>query len=167
MFFMNNTGVTKYAGFAVLGFVVGALLMFVAGKAFAPSEVETIATTTPETVVTSNGSTDAPEGVLTVATQSAGVQVVATNVTLPEDGWLVVHEVTDAHVGNALGAARRDAGFYDTVSIELLRNTLPQTEYAVVVYADNGNKIFEIKSDLPVINSMGNPLIATFRTAVE
>lgn len=164
---MNNTGVTKYASFALLGFVIGALVMFVAGKAFAPSEVEHTATTTPETVAIGDGTVIVPEGILTVALQSAGAQVVVTNVTLPEDGWLVVHEITDAHVGNALGAARRDAGFYDVVSIELLRNTLPQTEYAVVVYADNGNKIFEIKTDLPVINSTGDPVMSTFRTAVE
>jgi len=168
---MKETPFPKYAALMLGGFIVGVLLMVVAQKALAPSE-EMLDTPNDSTEMTqeTNG-TDTPmvsgmqDAFFTVAGQAAGSNVVVTNVEMPEDGWLVVHEVSDGHVGNALGAARRDKGSYDSVNIELLRGTTPGSEYMVVLYADNGNKVFELKTDLPVVNTNGDPVMHAFTTS--
>lgn len=94
--------------------------------------------------------------------QVAGRAVTATNVTLPVVGWLAVHEVRSGGViGNILGAARREAGTYESVIINLLRGTTPDGEYAIIVYADNGNREFDLKADLPIAQN-GAPVVARF-----
>lgn len=104
------------------------------------------------------------EGLATVLTQPSGSQVIVQNVALEVPGWLVIHEVTDGLIGNALGAARRDAGSHDNVSIDLLRETMPGQTYALILYRDNGNKTFEIHGDMPMVDTSGVPLVTTFET---
>jgi hypothetical protein len=57
-----------------------------------------------------------------------------------------------------------DGGAHTDVSVELLRATEPGGSYAVILYTDNGNKEFEIRGDLPVIDTVGNPVMQSFRT---
>lgn len=161
---MPQTPAPRYALLVLAGFIVGVLVMVFAEKAIAPAhnEVEQ-----PATVVSTSTPTTTDNANLQVLSQDAGESVRVSRVSLPEDGWLVVHEVEAGHVGNALGALRRDKGEYTDMAIELLRATLPGKEYAVILYADNANKIFEIKKDLPIINSDGAPVMVTFKTELE
>jgi hypothetical protein len=101
---------------------------------------------------------------ITVKEQMPGGTVSVEYVEISEDGWVVVHETEAGHVLNALGAARLDVGTHDDVLIELLRETNPGGTYAIILYTDNGNKEFEIRGDLPMIDVEGNPVMQSFRT---
>lgn len=165
---------------------------FIAGIAFAllligawyvlypqHTEAPTTTTETPEVPVAGTKPDDtsifsgAPESftqsgnTVSVRNQRAGSSVVVDTATLATDGWVVVHEeILDGVIGNALGAARRNAGTYTDVAVELLRNTQPNKHYWVAVYADNGDKIFSLKDDAPLFGTMGELLLAGF-TATE
>ena len=108
--------------------------------------------------------TGTDSGTLTVVTQTPGLEARVQRMSASRAGWVVVHEVEGGHVVNALGARRIDAGVHEDVAIELLRATEPGREYAVILYADNGNREFEVRGDLPMIDTKGNPLMQTFRT---
>ncbi len=99
-----------------------------------------------------------------VRDQAAGPSVLIEAVGLPRAGWVVVHEMIGSHIGNALGAARRDAGVHSLVSVELLRNTATTSPYAVILYEDDGDREFELRTDLPILAAEGDPLIAMFTT---
>jgi DNA-binding beta-propeller fold protein YncE len=101
---------------------------------------------------------------VTVTDQMPGGAVSVERVEINEDGWVVVHETEAGHVLNALGAARLDAGTHESVRVDLLRETNPGGTYAIILYTDNGNKEFEIRGDLPMIDAEGNPVMQSFRT---
>lgn len=101
---------------------------------------------------------------ISMKTQTAAMSVLVDRVALNTSGWIVVHEVEGGHVLNALGAKRLDAGEHAGVLIELLRATEPGRAYAIILYSDNGNKEFEVRGDLPMIDKSGDPLMETFRT---
>ena len=110
----------------------------------------------------STGSTDSGAA-LSVSDQPAGHAVVIAHVSLSVVGWIAVHEVSATGViGNVLGAARRNPGSYDNVVVDLLRATVPNGRYAVILYADNGNKIFDLKGDQPILGSDGKPIMSEF-----
>lgn len=87
------------------------------------------------------------DGDVSVSDQPAGRAVVVDAATLPAIGWIVVHELRGGEIGNALGAARREAGAHQRVVVDLLRGTEPEKSYAVVLYADNGNREFDLRAD--------------------
>ncbi len=108
------------------------------------------------------GTVQRDAGEITVSSQPAGRAVVVSQVVLPQKGWVVVHESNGGELSNALGAARRDAGQYNGVVVELLRNTEPDKNYFVVLYADNGNNTFELKEDVPFSDESGAVLKRSF-----
>ncbi len=77
-------------------------------------------------------------------------------------GWVVIHEIKDGMMANALGAARRDSGEYADIKVYLLRSTVQGGTYAVVLYNDNGDKQFSIKTDNPLTDSNGKYVMSTF-----
>lgn len=99
---------------------------------------------------------------LALTNQPAGDVVMVARVELPQDGWLVVHEVVDGHVANALGAARKDAGTYEDIPIELLRKTDSGGSYVVILYVDDHDKEFDLKNDIPIVDPTGNPVMQQF-----
>lgn len=103
-------------------------------------------------------------GTLQIVIQTSGTQVHVKRVTVERAGWVAIHEIEGGHVLNALGARRLDAGTHNDIVVELLRATEPGREYAAILYVDNGNKEFEVRGDLPMIDVKGNPLMQTFRT---
>ncbi|MDP2650185.1 MAG: hypothetical protein Q8P16_01335 [bacterium] len=121
-----------------------------------PSPANGTATSTPE-----NGAI-AETGVILVADQKAGSPVMVRSVTLESDGWIVVHEERSGVVGNALGAVRRDAGAYIDVRIPLLRPTAEGARYFVVLYRDNGDRMFNLADDFPIRDENDEPLFTSF-----
>jgi hypothetical protein len=97
-----------------------------------------------------------------VSDQAAGGHVVVYDAHLSQDGWIVIHEVVNGHVANALGAALRNAGEYEQVEVQLLRGTEAGRAYVVVLYADNGNRQFDIRADQPLLDAVGDPIIQSF-----
>jgi len=101
-----------------------------------------------------------------VSNQPAGKAVVVSGVDLPQESWIVVHEVIAGHIANALGAALRPSGMHENVIVDLLRQTEPENQYAIVLYADNGNRTFELRTDQPILNRDGDPIIRTFTAQI-
>lgn len=103
-----------------------------------------------------------------VSDQAGGSVVVIDEVVMPEAGWVVVHEMRDGHIGNALGAGRvREAGDYSDFEVPLLRSTGVQERYIVVLYSDNGNGEFDINVDLPIVDAFGEAMVAEFETIAQ
>lgn len=92
-----------------------------------------------------------------IANQAAGDAVLLGEIAFPVvEGWVAVHETTAGDLGNALGAARFNtaAGLIPT-SIPLLRSTVVDGTYAVVFYTDNGDRIFDLRTDARLVNAQG------------
>lgn len=92
------------------------------------------------------------DDILQVGAQSAGSVVSVSRVNVPPPGvWVVVGEIREGMVWRALGAARvRDTT--NDVRIDLLRPTVPGEEYAVLLYRDDGDEVFELRGDSAYID---------------
>lgn len=100
-------------------------------------------------------------GSIVVSNQPAGAKVLVDRAVLDEDGWVVIHEGTASHIGNALGAARFDKGEHSGV-VELLRATMKGEMYRAVLYRDNGDREFSLDSDFPFLENGNQPVLTTF-----
>ncbi|MCW9054733.1 MAG: hypothetical protein OQJ98_02015 [Candidatus Pacebacteria bacterium] len=98
---------------------------------------------------------------IVVPDQRPGTQVFIDTAILSEDGWVVIHEGTASEIGNALGAARFDAGEHSGV-VDLLRATEPGTLYRAVLYRDNGDREFNLDEDFPFLQDGNQPVLSTF-----
>ncbi len=99
---------------------------------------------------------------VSVSDQLAGFTVQIDTVTLAKDGWIVIAEDVDGEPLYLLGASRRDAGTYENVGVELLRNTEEGNTYYAVIYTDDGDKEFDNKKDMPLMTGDGNPVMDAF-----
>jgi len=100
-----------------------------------------------------------------VMSQSAGDTVMVAKVDVPAPGvWVAVEEYQDGMLGNVLGAQRVTAPL-DNVTVSLLRNTIPGAEYAVVLYRDNGDGLFDQDTDSVYVDfDTGERVVAPFAT---
>lgn len=116
-----------------------------------------------EVVEEENTNDEVVSEILAVGAQTAGSVVTLENVNVPPPGvWAVVAQMRDGMIWSALGATRvRDTTA--NVRIELLRPALSGTEYAVVLYRDDGDEIFELRGDSAYIDYLsGEPVTASF-----
>lgn len=182
---LNKTHKTilSFAG----GFLIGALIIWawsvilkqprldVPAETTAPSDMEApngdvsdgsgviIGETITETNASTNTENDTPARIL-VSAQDAGATVLLDSLTLPLNGWAVVHEEQAGYIGNALGAVRKDVGTYNDVRVSLLRSTEPATRYWVVLYSDNGDRLFNLRDDFPIRDANSDPVLNAFTT---
>jgi len=103
-------------------------------------------------------------GDIQVVDQVSGGTVQVANVNMPKLGWVVVHEIRDGIIYNALGASLRDAGEHSDIAVYLLRHIVPGAEYAVVLYEDDGDRQFSMASDAPIIDADGGFVMSKFKT---
>ncbi len=83
-------------------------------------------------------------GSISVLDQPAGDTVTVESVTVPPPGvWVAVREISAGDLGNVLGAARVNGPRSD-ISIPLLRATESGRTYAVQLYRDDANDVFDI-----------------------
>lgn len=111
----------------------------------APKAVDVVATAS---VVTGEGSIE-------VEDQAAGQVVKIKDVTFPADaGWIGVRDFDNGQLGGLLGVARwNDAEGLKPSEVSLLRATVAGRTYAVVFYADNGDKRFDLAVDAQIGNT--------------
>ncbi len=180
MFFLYNRDMNKSQRIIIsffVGFLTGLLIVWVwnvysSSQRFTPKTQKTIPSnvitkktdTSTSTIENTDSSAVTPSTIIDVSDQSAGNTVKVSHITLANDGWIVVHEARGGFIANALGAARKDAGKYSDITISLMRNTEPKKEYWVVLYKDNGDRIFDLNTDFPVRDSKNNPIINSFYT---
>ena len=102
-------------------------------------------------------------GAISVANQSAGMEVIVESVTVPPPGvWVAVREVIGNNLGNVLGATRVTSP-RSNLPISLLRATEPSLSYAVQLYRANGDGVFDLTTDSVYIDfTTGMPVIEHF-----
>lgn len=97
-----------------------------------------------------------------VPDQKAGTRVIVSYVVFDDDGWVVIHEGTASHIGNALGATRFDAGEGSGV-VELLRPIVAGSIYRAILYHDNGDREFSLDTDFPFLQNGNQPVVTMFK----
>lgn len=164
---MNDTGNRVIVGIVAVLLIIGAWYL---GTTFKPSSVSKSATSGENmTDTSSSGSSgvtvSTPIATVTVGgeavsvkDQPAGSFVVVESANLSQEGWVAVRDAS----GRTLGAARLDAGAHSAVQVELLRGTEAGQKYQVLLYADNGDKEFDLHTDTLVMNSDGSVAGASF-----
>lgn len=101
--------------------------------------------------LTTNSSPSAEsDSVVMVVDQGAGGVVSVASVETDASVWVVVREDKNGVLGNILGATRIDAGNSNNVVVNLLRPTVAGQVYQVVLFADDGDKKFDHKIDVPL-----------------
>lgn len=95
---------------------------------------------------------------VSVQDQPAGSVVSVASATVPQTGWVAVRDEN----GRVLGAARLEAGSHALVQVELLRATETGGRYQVLLYVDDGDKVFDLHKDTLVINADGSVSGAAF-----
>ncbi len=154
------------------GVVVGAALMWVAVDGMEASPENRAPDTNKENTITKSKEANVQDSTkdnvainsdaIDVLNQPAGRAVLVRSVTLTATSWLAVRDTnTDGSVGNILGAVRRDAGDHTDIIVDLLRSTEPDRKYVVTVIADNGDGVFDPKTDTSPSDASA-PIIATF-----
>lgn len=98
-----------------------------------------------------------------VNNQLAGDRVLLENITLSQSGWAAVHEDINGDLGNVLGAQRFNAGS-NSGYVELLRNTETGNLYYIILYKDNGDGKFDLKTDTAFVNDFEEVILETFKT---
>lgn len=104
---------------------------------------------------------------VSVEDQEPGNSVMVQSLTLGTDGWVVIHDDMSGKPGHILGARRLNAGTYAGQSVELLKETEEGQVYYVMLHADDGDKKFDYRVDLPVKNETGNPVMMRFVAAAK
>ncbi len=106
-------------------------------------------------------------GSISVADQDAGAVVTLGAFTMPVDNaWIVVHELNaGGTLGNALGASRysKTEGLIPK-TVELLRSTEAGKTYHVVLYSENGDRVFDLKEDALITTEGGDRIEDAFKT---
>ncbi len=99
---------------------------------------------------------------ITVATQTAGVQVAVSNISVSVPTWVVVLANVDGKPGNALGAQMFFPG-QSAGTIDLLVKTVAGQSYFVGQFVDNGDHRFSRADDTQVNTVAGSPMLTSFR----
>jgi len=109
-----------------------------------------------------DASGDFSKKIIVVKDQPAGFKVIVDSVSLENVGWVAIHEDRDGELGNILGAYRFENGTHSG-EVELLRNTVEGGTYYAVIYNDDGDREFDHKKDVPLVDGLGNEIISEFK----
>ena len=162
----NNVSMTTTVIVAIVALIIGFVGGWMVGDKGAPAQSEntpaTQNTTTPtggvgivigdsSSALNSGSSMSAPSvAAITVDNQKAGAAVLVSLVSSDASAWLAVRENNNGLVGNILGAKRIDVGTSGNVEIPLLRSTEAGKSSYVVLFKDNGDRMFDFKTDPPM-----------------
>ena len=95
---------------------------------------------------------------VTAGDQKAGQSVMVDSVSAEHLTWVAVRDSK----GWVLGAARVEAGAHNDLSVPLLRATAAGGDYEVVLYVDDGDKLFDLHKDTLITNTNDGAVSATF-----
>lgn len=169
----NNAIVVGIVGLVlglVLGLVIGNSGAGVKSPLLNSAKIDKDASITEDTKL-KNGLTmisDIPSGTsvesqsaILVNNQLAGDLVTVASVETDTMSWVVVREDSNGILGNILGASRIDSGDSNNIVVPLLRPTVAGQTYKIVLFEDNGDRVFDHKIDLPM-TSGGVLITSTF-----
>lgn len=149
----------------VAGIMLGALLAgawFLDGSLIpAPSTSSfTAENSTPE-------SQEQASGAVSVVDQPSGGSVTIESVTVSPPGvWVAVREMSGGVLGNVLGA-ERVSGPRSAVVVSLLRATEPNRRYAVQLYRDDANGVFDATTNSVYVDFTTSAPVITYFTTIE
>lgn len=161
----NNVSMTTTVIVAIVALIIGFVGGWMVGGKNTPAGSENTAkseNTTPtggasvvigdsSNALNSGSSMSAPSvAAITVDNQKAGAAVSVSLVSSDASAWLAVRENNNGLVGNILGAKRIDVGTSGNVEVPLLRATEAGKSYYVVLFKDNGDRMFDFKTDPPM-----------------
>jgi hypothetical protein len=95
--------------------------------------------------------------------QRAGDAVTIQTISVAAPTWVVVYENHDGKPGNALGATLFEPEMHSG-TVLLLRPTVAGSSYFVGEQRDDGDKIFSLHADTPVVRQDGSQLLVSFTT---
>jgi hypothetical protein len=150
----NRTSIS----FLVLGLILGFIIGYVSTDVEEPeheedtSSIEESAalvesTDTKQSNVVPVQTVEVKDILVKTVSQAAGNRVVVPTVNTPAVSWIAVREDRNGELWSILGARRVQPGLHQNVSVPLLRNTIPDTLYHVVVYEEDGDGLFDHKAD--------------------
>ena len=108
--------------------------------------------------ITMSPTTMASGEAISIASQTTGMTIAVSSLTLSQPGWIAVRDSS----GRTLGAAWFDTGTRTGVSVPLLRGTSAGQSYQALLYADDGDHQFDLRSDILITNSDGSVAGTTF-----
>lgn len=115
------------------------------------------------------------EGKLEVSDQLPGTVVYVKNVNLPQGGWVVIHQPDSAGLlGPVIGYEYFDP-LTHAGTVTLTAPTVEGGQYLAVLYADNGNKIWDVGAlapdgsgkDQAMTNASGLLIGVSFRATAD
>lgn len=153
--FTETQNTTQWVVYGAVGLIIiGAVFFFMQRSSVPEAEIplvdlagaeieqeEVDEPTRPSQAVTTTASGES----VSVENQAAGSSVVITSMHLTRESWVAVRDAA----GWVLGAARFAPGT-TSGTVRLLRETEAGQNYAVIIYIDNGNRIFDIYEDAVV-----------------
>jgi len=146
----------------IAGMMLGALLV---GAYFLGSDSASLLASTASFTATSTELSAKGSDAISVVDQPAGDTVMIESIAVPLPRvWVAVREVQGNDLGNVLGATRVN-GSRNSVSISLLRATTPNHSYAIELYRDDGNDVFDLTTNSVYVDfDTGAPVISYFTT---
>jgi len=154
----KNLFSVKIILYIILGFVVGIILgVLIWAPADLPQREKNDPGLTVIPIENRAESNDAVESV----DQSASITALVPYVRVGTTSWVAIRENNGELLGRILGAYKVAAGIHENVVVELLRAMSPHTMYAVVLYTDNGDGVFDHRMDT-LVESEGSPISAAF-----
>jgi hypothetical protein len=165
----DKSNMSAYVGIFVAGIVIGALLGW--GISASKSGTSSTATSTPNGATSQNGNNVDLTGsaigssLVVAATQTAGMSVSVTNVSVAEPTWVVVYEDVNGKPGSVIGA---ELFFPPSMKgktasdIELVRPTIAGNTYYVGQSVDDGDKSYSSKNERKLVGSDGSLLLSKF-----
>ncbi|MCX6787817.1 MAG: hypothetical protein NT108_01475 [Candidatus Kaiserbacteria bacterium] len=153
-------------GFSTNSFIAGVMLgILLTGIWFFRGDLALLPMSSALLHATSTAVTTQESSAISVTKQSAGDTVTVESVTVPPPGvWVAVREITGGDLGNVLGAVHI-SGPLSTINVPLLRATAPDRTYAVELYRDDNNGVFDAAVNSVYIDfDTGARVVAYFTT---
>lgn len=99
---------------------------------------------------------------VSVEDQKPGNNVLIQSLSLAVTGWVVIHDDNNGKPGHILGAHRFNVGTYAGQNVELLKGTEEGKVYYAMLHADDGDRQFDYRVDLPLKDETGNMVMMRF-----
>jgi hypothetical protein len=152
-----------FTGPVIIALVVGIIVGFAVGTYTSPSRIESDSSIDDEATTTDSvsGSVGIDGVEVSVDDQPAGMTVDVYNLQLDKVSWVAVREYDNKTLGYTLGAHRLPAGTYATDQVDVVRPTVAGKTYAVTIFYDNGDLVFDGKTDALAAKD-GQPFVVPF-----
>lgn len=158
----NNERIMLIVIGGLIGFLIG-YAVFGSDKLPADDTSSKGSKTATSTMESMDGMTSDVSFAAHASDQSAGKQVIVSAET-SAPVWVAVRELdAEGKATNILGAYLFSESA--TTTVNLLRETTPDSSYAISAYEDDGDRIFEFKGDDKILMADdGSDVLATFST---